>query len=500
MATRKDVKARAGVATQLLHNPHQEAFLRALRARVCPKCGASDAAGVACVCGRTLEAADLRAYHRLSLIAGRRGGKTRIGSVAALLEASRPNTVGIVAGPTFGDLHDFIWPHIFSQLPEAWIRDWSEQHQELILKNGSVIRGRSLDDPEKIRGHGLHWLWIDEAAKVAEKAWDIARPSLTEHRGVAWFTTTPAGFNWVYQRLWLPCIEGEPGFWATKYRTADNPIIASEELDEAQRTMSADFYRQEYEADFTDFRGAIYGGLILPAVLRTDEDIKRVLPEWPRIDPSRQCVVGIDPGAGEKHPTAAAAFVMTEAGLVGIGEYEETTKPISYHAPYIKRLSGPCVPLYTIDRQRKQEQIEFAQHGIFAAQVEAGPGSVAAGIDRVKAWLERGQMYFIESRMPRTIAELSTYRWRDPETSEGELVPPKPFKMGDDLADCVRYVVMHWPTVPAARAPDGKRPLASYRPEDRAYIQQERARFASGDSGLEPSEPDVALGMGEFYS
>ena len=47
--------------------------------------------------------------------------------------------------------------------------------------------------------------------------------------------------------------------------------------------MSDLMYRQEYEADFVTFQGAVYGDRLFNQVLRTDAAIKTLIPEWPDI-------------------------------------------------------------------------------------------------------------------------------------------------------------------------------------------------------------------------
>lgn len=424
---------------------------------------------------------DIRAYRWFSLIAGRRGGKTRIGSLAAILEATQPDSFGLVTGPTYDDLHSFIWPHIFSQIPKGWVKDWSEKHMELFLNNGAMMKGLSLDDPEAARGYGADWLWMDEPAKISEKAWQVARPTLADKHGIAWFTGTPSGFNWVYDKLWRPALEGVPGYWATKYFTRENPIFQTSEgkleLADMQASMSAEMYKQEMEAEFTDFLGAIYGLLVEKNLLRTDAEIRTYLPEWPTIRPDRPVLVGIDPGAGIEHPTAALIAVRTERAIIGIGEYRETTKPIVYHAAQIQRLLNKWNFLdvsFVIDKQRKQEQIEFAQHGIYAAQVEGGPGSLTAGIDRVRAWMERGQFKLIPKLVPKTIEEMNTYRWADPVLGDGQLKRQLPYKLKDDLCDCARYIMMHWPTLMRPSDEWGFKALGEFPENQRMQIYEDR--------------------------
>jgi hypothetical protein len=55
-------------------------------------------------------------------------------------------------------------------------------------------------------------------------------------------------------------------------------------------------------------------------------------------------------------------------------------------------------PRWGVDRSQAQTIIELAQHGIFAQAVEGGPGSVVAGIERVKSWMLSGRLKFVKSQ------------------------------------------------------------------------------------------------------
>ncbi len=257
-------------STELFYNPYQIAFLNALDA---------------------VNTDGSRMYHRHGIFAGRRGGKTRIGAVATAKELTRRREVwGWACAPSYPELHDYVMPAVFAALPKRWIRHWSEEHKELTLVNDSKLQFRSLDDPERGRGPGLDFAWIDEARKIQKKAWDTLRPALTEKKGVAWFTTSPNGFDWCYQFLWKRANALKPGHFACKYKTKDNPIISEAELAEARETLDPLFYQQEYEADFVHFAGAIYGEYLQSCVLSTVDEVQEWLPEFDEdgyIDPSR---------------------------------------------------------------------------------------------------------------------------------------------------------------------------------------------------------------------
>lgn len=452
----------------LLYNPYQVSFLLARRLRACPGL-CTDAKGERLtwsmldspVCP-SCKQKGVRPYRRFFLRAGRRGGKTRIGALSAIEEATVPYSVGWCCAPSYPELEDYVLPAFFSQLPSAWFdhpaTDWSEDRLSLTLPNKAQVHFRSLDDPNRGTGPGLDWVWIDEARKIQELAWDILRPALTEKKGIAFLTSSPEwGEDWTHQRFFQPAEDGRPGFWATTYFTIDNPIIDPAEIEEARQTMPPELFRREYEASIEYPTGTIYGDH-LALCDASDDEIRQWIPEWPRLDPSRQSLAGIDPGTD--HPFASALIVPTPHGLCVVGEYAEGNKPYFQHAQGLRTMAGVLTPRWGIDRSAAQAAIELAQHGIYASQAGlGGPGSVAAGIQRVYAWMATKRLRIARSRCPKLLKELKNYRWAElDETPKGLPKDAVPYKKRDDLCDALRYGVMLWPELPTPTLLDGLQP------------------------------------------
>ena len=467
---------------QLLYNPYQVAFWNARRLRWCPKCAQEFAIppDVACpLCGGI----GVRRFNHLTIIAGRRGGKTLAGGIAAVEEASIPNTIGWACAPTNPKLQRYVIPVFQELIPPDWVASWNSEFGDLRLKNGSLIHFQTLEDPDQGRGQGLDWLWIDEVCELTDKHWYVIQPSLTDRRGVAFFTTSPQSYDWVWEQLYHPAEEALPGFWACRYKTSDNPKISSAELIEKKRTMPEAFYRQEYEADFVIFTGAVYGASIEPQILRDDDPrLREMLPEWPTPSPARAVLIGLDSGAD--HPFGAVKLVSTEAGLVVVGEYLERQRPVIQHAGELHRLAHSANVRWGINKNDRQVSLELAQHGIFAQPAE---NDVIAGIQRVQSWLHTHQLWFIESACPRTIKQLRALRWAETTARDGQQRKEKVYKREDELPDALRYALMTWPLLPKAPEPlTGRDPSTvpdSLRP---AWERMQRVNKAEADTHKVP--------------
>lgn len=203
------------------------------------------------------------------VVAGRRWGKTRLAATVAVAEALQGRRCWWVA-PTF-PLATIGWRMLRSlarQVPGAEVR---ESERIIALPGGGFVQCKSADNPDSLRGEGLDLAVIDETAYVAAEAWTEAlRPALADRRGRALFISTPGGLNWFHD-LYQAAVRDTTGEWAAwHFRTADNPHIATEELEAARRSMPSRAYEQEIEARFLTNGGAVFPRELLDAALSDD--------------------------------------------------------------------------------------------------------------------------------------------------------------------------------------------------------------------------------------
>lgn len=458
-----------------------------------------------------------RAYASLLLRAGRRGGKTRAGALAVIEEAAQPNKRIWCCAPTYPKLNDYVLPAFFQQMPQAWLAhrdtDWSESELTLTLPNRTQVQFRSLEDPDRGRGPGLDVLWIDEICELSLKHWETIEPALADRGGIAIFTTSPKGEDWVHETFYEPAEKAEPGYWACSFTTLDNPSISPEFVARARARMSPLMFRQEYLAEIVTFTGAIYGDAVDRCVIEgTDAEMQFYFPEWPALDIHRPFALGLDPGTD--HPFAAVPLVASPKGLVVTDYYEERNRPYQLHAEHILPMLRGLTGRHGIDRSQAQGQIELAQYGLFTMPAE---NDVIAGINRVTAWmlaakrtpeqpLPVGGLVLPRRYCSRLIKSLRAYRWAENNKKDGQTSGELVYKKNDDGCDGLRYGLMIYPTLPADHPlhADGQRRnlAATDLPENvRHDIERERkSRDAeANEDGLEAISDDyVADGMGDF--
>lgn len=450
----------------LLYNEYQQRFTRARRMRFCLNCktmGSMDEMGrfTCAKCGtehngRWGNLTAPRAFNRFLLLAGRGGGKTLIGAHAVREELMIPGAVWWAMGASYKLLHDSTFPTLVGLLHPGWIKKWDPEHMEITLQNEAKVAFRSLEDPDRARGpHGVGGMWFDEAAQCPERAWHVGTPMLIKAGGIAIATTTVLGYDWTYEQIEQQAlVYKEPGYWAAKWKTLDNPLfrtnpVMREQIERDKRRMTAAFFAQEYEAERKNAEGLIYGDLVEKNTLRTDAEVKRFLPEWPNIAPHRKVLVGVDEGAD--HPFGAVLIVVTERGLVVVGDYLERMRANStaHDDVHIKLgLHRFSDRIYAANKNALQLRLEWGLKGTGVVQVE---NRQEVGIQRVQSWLVTGKMKFAYTAK-RTIEQMGAYRYKDntrPSTGE-KTEREQVFKLKDELPDAVRYGVMAWPEIPTA--------------------------------------------------
>lgn len=212
--------------------------------------------------------------HRFRVIvAGRRWGKTQVSKVAAILAASsKKNQLVWYVSPTYGMSRQNFWEPLKAAIPRDWIakNGINETRMSVRLINGSVIELKGADNPDSLRGVGIHFLIIDEAQDVKSETWELVlRPTLSSTGGRVLFIGTPKSFNWLYDRF----VEGQKGNayvdpttkkvvindWKSwQFPTAMSPFIPKKEIEMARRDMDPKSFRQEYMASFEAMSGRVY--------------------------------------------------------------------------------------------------------------------------------------------------------------------------------------------------------------------------------------------------
>jgi predicted phage terminase large subunit-like protein len=113
------------------------------------------------------------------LLAGRGAGKTRTAAEQVAWWAwENPKTRWLVSAPTSSDVRSTCFEGdsgLLSVIPQGLIREYNKALHELVLTNGSLIKGIPASEPERFRGPQFHGGWCDELAawEYLQEAWDM---------------------------------------------------------------------------------------------------------------------------------------------------------------------------------------------------------------------------------------------------------------------------------------------------------------------------------------
>ncbi len=173
------------------------------------------------------------------------------------------------------------------------------------LTTGAVVRFRTAEDPEKLRGPNLSGVWLDEASLMAREAYTIAIACLREkgEQGFLSGTFTPKGVaHWSYDIFG----KGRPDTFLVHSHTRDNPFNPPEFAETLLRQYGEGaLARQELGGEFLDDDEA----KVIPAAwVRLAMDRWREMHRQRPGPPAgvRLSAVGVDVARGGKAQTVLA--------------------------------------------------------------------------------------------------------------------------------------------------------------------------------------------------
>jgi len=194
------------------------------------------------------------------VIAGRRGGKS-YASIASLAQHARyPNTKCMYIAPSYRMAKQIIYDDLLMLLKERkWLKKVNQSELTFTLVNNSIIMLRSADNPDSIRGVGLDYVVLDEAADIPklEDTWQaVIRPTLSDREGSAMIISSPKGKGYLYSLYNDAKHLDDWNSW--QYTTEQGGLVSEAELAQARKDLDERTYRQEYQAEFVDYSGVIY--------------------------------------------------------------------------------------------------------------------------------------------------------------------------------------------------------------------------------------------------
>lgn len=195
------------------------------------------------------------------VVTGRRWGKSVLGREEAMKTAKQvDNALVWIVCPTREMAKDIHWDALKKRASDLkWRVKINESSLTLTrLVNGSKIALKTADNPDRLRGRGLHKVVIDEFRDMEQSVWnEVLRPTLSDYHGQAVFISTTNGYDVLYD-LYLKGQSGDPEWKSWTYKTIDSPFISDSEIEQARKELDEKTFRQEYEASFETATGRVY--------------------------------------------------------------------------------------------------------------------------------------------------------------------------------------------------------------------------------------------------
>lgn len=188
-------------------------------------------------------------------------GKTFTGALWSVIMTQKyPNTNGLITANSFKQLRRATLPELFSIFELFGIQyKYKQQDGEIKIENGSTLYLLSAENYEDARGFEVGWAWSDECAFYKERAFDVIMGRIRDKEGpCVWKgTTTPNGYNWLYDRF---VQEPLPKSKVVTSKTTDNLVNLSEKYYDRLKTQyDTKLAQQELEGAFVNLNsGTVY--------------------------------------------------------------------------------------------------------------------------------------------------------------------------------------------------------------------------------------------------
>ena len=369
--------------------------------------------------------------HRFRVLrCGRRWGKTTLEAEEIKGKVIyKPARVAYIAN-NYGQARDIMWVMLKKQLLGATL-ETNESRLEIktATRSGgeSYIILRGWESIENLRGQAFDFLALDEVARM-RNFWvnwnEVLRPTLTDTKGEAIFSSTPRGFNHFYDLCNQELIDKD--FKSFHFTSYDNPFLPVDELEAAKKSLPNDAFIQEYLAEFTKTQGLVYKEFLRERNLYEELPMLKYGKEYQKLG-------GID--FSYRNPAAVVDIRFDGEHVFVEDEWYKRERTDAMIADYVK--SCKFLAVYP-DPESAGAIAELRQRGINVREVRKGKDSIKSGIQTIREMLLRGDLK-INKRCVNTIAEFEMYSYKDEETDRNE--PENPIKASDHALDAIRYVV-----------------------------------------------------------
>lgn len=188
--------------------------------------------------------------------AGARGGKTHGMSYASFEDAVGLDGGGdyLVIAPTWSKCKEVVKPAFMK-----WAHPYCIDVQDRFawLKNGIRVCFLGAHNPAAIDGFTARGLWGDEIKDWKQSAFKKSCERLLTTGGLGLFSTTPEGYNWIYDEFEGE-FKGRKDYRKTVNSTTYDGAVNAQDVDDLAATMDRKMYEQQILGLYTQFAGQVH--------------------------------------------------------------------------------------------------------------------------------------------------------------------------------------------------------------------------------------------------
>lgn len=350
-----------------------------------------------------------------------------------LLSAIFPGNKGLVSRETYPELRDATRKTFLDLVPLSWILDWNKTENILVLRNGSQIIFRPLDEVKKHRSSEYGWFFIDQAEETEESDFLdlIGRLRHPVPRQYGFIASNPDGHNWIWKRFFD---KPEKDFYGINTTTFDNPT-----LDPSYLKSMLDNYPKEWCDKFIYGSHEVKSGVILSEY--SDDLIVD-----PFIIPSGW-IKGRGMDWGVDKPCTRVSVALSDDGVFYVFDcYAKAgDTPEEHAAAILQRDKGIAYQVTKMDStawRREGTSKDSSKLSVAMQFIKAGLKMTPATRDFtgslliLKSLMKQGKIKFFRGQCDGLIEEIKSWKWGRPVA--GKETPA----VGEDhYCDSLRYIV-----------------------------------------------------------
>jgi hypothetical protein len=325
-------------------------------------------------------------------------------------------------------------------IPDGMYIEYKADRTIVLLNPDGSERSRivfkSGDNPDNLRGHGVNFFIIDEAARIPYESFVSVMTTVTKTRGRGIVISTPKGRGWfhtVYQRgekytrdgrkkysphlkgctldreadIMCDCPNADPWdeWMAIRMPTSANPTVPKISLIEAKKNLPEDVYEQEYLAEFNEDSAGVFKGI--KECLRGD---------FEPYNPLLSYVIGVDL-ARLRDYTVLTVMDRQRKHVVALHRFNQIRWEIQYDR--IRALAAEYHALCVIDSTGIGDPIvETLRSGGIPVEPYKIGGTIAKQqlIEKLRVNIEKGKISFPE--IPELLRELEAYEYKISDTGQ----------------------------------------------------------------------------------